>query len=252
MPAPRAPLDKSIITSLTSQYWRVSVVELTASTQSDLVALVNSSVAKPGDLIAAEFQSAGRGRLDRNFQAPSKSALLFSFYVTPKRNSESWSFISFLAAIALQEIISKDHSEAVTLKWPNDVLIGEKKVAGLLAEQTGEGVVIGIGVNVTMTEEELPVPTATSLAISGFVNLDRNILLANFLNHFEELFKRWEEGEDFLERYLQISSTIGRKVRVEVSGREPVEGLAIAISSQGALILEDGFEVNVGDVVHLR
>jgi BirA family biotin operon repressor/biotin-[acetyl-CoA-carboxylase] ligase len=251
-PAPRAPLDKSIITSLISQYWRVSVVELTASTQSDLAALANSSVAKAGDLIAAEFQSAGRGRLDRNFQAPAQSALLFSFYITPKRNRESWSFISFLAAIAMHEVISKDKAEKISLKWPNDILIGEKKVAGLLAEQTNEGLVIGIGVNVTMTQQELPVPTATSLMISGCGNLDRNLLLGNFLNNFQELFRQWEEGEDFVGRYQHLSSTIGKKVRVEVSGRQPVESVAVAISSKGALILEDGFEVNVGDVVHLR
>jgi len=252
IPAPRAPLDKSIITSLISQYWRVSVVELTASTQTDLATKVNSAVATPGDLIAAEFQSAGRGRLDRNFQAPPQSALLFSFYVTPKRSKECWSFISFLAAIALYEIIAKDQASGISLKWPNDILIGEKKVAGLIAEQTNQGIIIGIGLNVSISEEEIPVPNATSLAMSGCLNLDRNLLLADFLNHFEELFKQWEEGEDFVERYERMSSTVGSRIRVEVLGRESVEGLARAITAQGALVLEDGFEVNVGDVVHLR
>jgi BirA family biotin operon repressor/biotin-[acetyl-CoA-carboxylase] ligase len=252
MHAPRAPLSKSIVTSRISQYWRVSVVDVTASTQSDLSELVNASVAKPGEVIAAEFQSAGRGRLDRTFEAPAQSALLFSFYLTSDRERENWSFISFLAAIALHDVISKAVEEETSLKWPNDILIGDKKVAGLLAEQSKDGVIIGIGLNVSMNSQELPVPTATSLALAGSTNLDRNLLLASFLNQFEKLKSQWESGLDFVVRYQEISSTIGRKVRVDVLGRQPVEGIAISISAKGALILDGGFEVNVGDVVHLR
>jgi len=250
--APRAPLDKSIIAAKISQYWRVSVVDLTASTQNDLAELVNSSVAKTGELIAAEFQSAGRGRLDRTFEAPPASALLFSFYLQPKRDRSDWSFISFLAAIAMQEVISEGLDEEATLKWPNDILIGEKKVAGLLAQQTENGVIVGIGLNVGMSDAELPVPTATSLALAGSKKLDRNELLAEFLKSFEKEFTQWDSGADFLDKYLQVSSTIGQQVRVEVVGRIPIEGKAVAISKQGALILSDGFEVNVGDLVHLR
>ncbi len=228
------------------------MVDLTASTQSDLAELVNASVAKSGEVIAAEFQSAGRGRLDRSFEAPPESALLFSFFLKPKRAHSDWSFISFLAAIAMHEVISKDIADNVSLKWPNDILIGKNKVAGLLAQQIGDGLIVGIGLNVAMNGDELPVPTATSLALSGSNNLDRNTLLSDFLNRFESIFTEWESGSDFLEKYRQISSTIGRQVRVEVLGRDPIEAEAVAISTQGALILGDGFEVNVGDVVHLR
>ena len=228
------------------------MVDLTASTQSDLAELVNSSVAKSGEVIAAEFQSAGRGRLDRSFEAPPESALLFSFFLKPKRARSDWSFISFLAAIAAQEVISKDIVEKVSLKWPNDILIGDKKVAGLLAQQIGDGVIVGIGLNVAMGAEELPVPTATSLALAGSNNLDRNLLLSALLNRLESIFNEWDSGSDFLENYRQISTTLGRQVRVEVIGRDSIEGKAVAITAQGALILSDGTEVNVGDVVHLR
>ncbi|MCX6441815.1 MAG: biotin--[acetyl-CoA-carboxylase] ligase [Actinobacteria bacterium] len=194
------------------------MVDLTASTQSDLAALVNSSVAKSGEVIAAEFQSAGRGRLDRSFEAPPESALLFSLFLKPKRARSDWN----------------------------------RKVAGLLAQQIGDGVIVGIGLNVAMNEIELPVPTATSLALAGSNNLNRNTLLIDFLNRLESIYAEWESGADFLEKYRQISSTLGRRVCVEVLGRDPIEGEAVAISAQGALILRDGFEVNVGDVVHLR
>ena len=250
--APIAPLNKSIIDANISQYWRVSVVDLTASTQSDLAELVDASVAKSGELIVADFQSAGRGRLDRSFEAPPKSALLFSFFLKPKRVRSDWSFISFLAAITMHEVISKDIKDKVSLKWPNDILIGDRKVAGLLAQQIGDGIIVGIGLNVAMNSDELPVPTAISLALAGSNNLDRNVLLSEFLNRFESIFTEWESGSEFLEKYHQISSTIGRQVRVEVLGRDPIEAEAAAITAQGALILGDGVEVNVGDVVHLR
>jgi BirA family biotin operon repressor/biotin-[acetyl-CoA-carboxylase] ligase len=250
--APRAPLDKAVIASLTSQYWRVSVVDLTTSTQSDLADLVKSNSAKTGDVITTEFQSGGRGRLDRTFEAPPGSALLFSLYLAPKRVRTDWGFISHLAALSMQQVISRDLPSQVWLKWPNDILVGGAKVAGLLAQATDHGVIIGIGVNVAMTTEELPVDTATSLAITGSNNLDRNLILGSFLNCFESNFKEWDNGVDFVASYSEVCATLGRQVQVEVIGRENRTGLALSINSLGALMLADGFEVNVGDLVHLR
>ena len=250
--APRAPLDTAVIASLTSGYWRVSVVDLTTSTQIDLAKLVNSNSAKTGDVLAAEFQTAGRGRLDRTFEAAPGSALLFSFFIKPNRARSDWGFISHLAAISMQEVISQDHPSQVRLKWPNDILIGEKKVAGLLAQATDDGVIIGIGVNVAMTSDELPVDTATSLAITGSKKLDRNLILGEFLNRFKVNFDKWDSGADFIDSYSAICATLGRQVQVEVSGRANRTGQALTINKIGALMLDDGFEVNVGDVVHLR
>jgi len=228
------------------------VVDLTTSTQSDLVDLVNSNSAKTGDVIATEFQSGGRGRLDRTFEAPPGSALLFSLYLAPKRVRSNWGFISHLAALSMQQVISRDLPSQVWLKWPNDILISEAKVAGLLAQATDNGVIIGIGVNVAMTTEELPIDTATSLAITGSNNLDRNLILGSFLNRFESNFKEWDNGGDFVASYSEVCATLGRQVQVEVIGRENRTGLALSINSLGALLLADGFEVNVGDLVHLR
>ena len=228
------------------------MVDLTTSTQTDLADLVNSNSAKTGDVIATEFQSDGRGRLDRTFDAPPGSALLFSFYIKPKRARTDWGFIGHLAALTMQQVISADNQSQVWLKWPNDILIGDQKVAGLLAQATDDGVIIGIGTNVAMTVEELPVESATSLAIAGFSNLDRNSILCDFLNRFENNFKEWDNGADFIDRYSEVCATLGRLVRVEVIGRENRTGKAVSINKLGALALEDGFEVNVGDVVHLR
>ena len=250
--APRAPLDKSVIASALSQYWRVSVLDLTTSTQSELADMVRENSAKSGDVVAAEFQSAGRGRMDRTFEAPRGSALLFSLYLKPKRERADWGFISHLAALSMQQVIATDVPSQVLLKWPNDILINNGKVAGILAQTVSDGVILGIGINVAMTQEELPVDSATSLAIAGSDNLNRNLILSNFLMRFEKNFKMWDEGEDLVESYSEICSTLGRSVRVEVVGRENRTGRAVAINQSGALILEDGFEVNVGDVIHLR
>jgi BirA family transcriptional regulator, biotin operon repressor / biotin---[acetyl-CoA-carboxylase] ligase len=165
------------------------VADLTTSTQVDLAELVKSNSAKTGDVIATNFQTAGRGRLDRTFEAAPGSALLFSFFIQPKRARSDWGFITHLAALSMQEVISQDNPSQVMLKWPNDILIEEKKVAGLLAQATADGVIIGIGINVEMTAEELPVDTATSLAITGSNKLDRNLILGEFLNRFEVNFK---------------------------------------------------------------
>jgi BirA family biotin operon repressor/biotin-[acetyl-CoA-carboxylase] ligase len=152
----------------------------------------------------------------------------------------------------MQEVISQDNPSQVLLKWPNDILIEEKKVAGLLAQATDDGVIIGIGVNVAMTAEELPVDTATSLAMTGSKKLDRNLILGEFLNRFEVNFDAWESGIDFLDKYSAVCATLGRQVQIEVGGRENRTGKALSINKIGALMLDDGFEVNVGDVVHLR
>jgi len=122
----------------------------------------------------------------------------------------------------------------------------------LLAQVGDQGIIIGLGLNVEMNIEELPVETATSLAISGSKELNRNLILSKFLNVFEDNFANWEKGANFLDRYSQVCATLGRQVQIEVTGRTNRTGIAQSVNEFGALLLDDGFEVNVGDVVHLR
>ena len=112
--------------------------------------------------------------------------------------------------------------------------------------------VIGIGLNVSMKSNELPVPTATSLALEGSSITDRNVLLAHILNTFAELLQAWENGYEFLEEYENSSSTIGRKIRIELPGGENLEARAAGISKNGELVLDNGKHVSAGDVIHLR
>ena len=236
-----------------SRYWRVSVVEVTGSTQDDIAQSVTDKKAQSGDVIATEYQSAGRGRLDRKFDAPKSSALMFSFYIEPKREKSDWSFLTLLTGLsAVFTLTALDPESSPTLKWPNDILIKDGKVGGIIAQATGDGVIIGVGVNVGMTEEELPVAHATSLALNDFSILDRNLILASFLNIFEELLERWQDGEDLRHLYSERSSTIGREVRIEHPDGSYKNGKAVGVTPTGELILEDGSRVTVGDIVHLR
>lgn len=236
-----------------SRYWRVSVVEVTGSTQDDIAQLVTEEKAMHGQVIATEYQSAGRGRLDRKFDAPTSSALMFSLYVKPQRDKSDWSFLTLLTGLSATFALTKlDPSFIPTLKWPNDIVIGEGKVGGIIAQASGDGVIIGVGINVGMTHEELPVTHATSLALQNFPILDRNLILASFLTTFEELFERWQSGEDLRHLYCERSSTMGHQVRIEHPDGSYRTGKAVDVTPAGELILEDGSRVTVGDIVHLR
>jgi BirA family biotin operon repressor/biotin-[acetyl-CoA-carboxylase] ligase len=229
------------------------VVEVTGSTQDDLYQLASSGTALPKTILASEYQTSGRGRLDRSFTAPAKSALTFSLYIEPKVDREEWSFLTLLAGLSVQEALtSLDPQVSVGIKWPNDLLIGEKKFVGMIAQATKKGVVLGIGINVGMTAEELPVENATSLALAGFANLDRNQILAAIINHFEINVEMWEHDQSFLAQYRSASVTIGKDVEVTLPDGKIIHSKALDISNAGALLLEDGSEVTVGDVVHLR
>jgi BirA family biotin operon repressor/biotin-[acetyl-CoA-carboxylase] ligase len=227
-----------VISEKISQYWRVSVVEVTGSTQDDLAQLVADKKA---------------GRLDRKFDAPASSALMFSFYVEPHREKSDWSFLPLLTGLAAIFALTRlDPDSSPTLKWPNDILIADGKVGGIIAQASGDGVVIGVGINVGMTQEELPVVTATSLALHNYPEQDRNLILAIFLTTFEELFERWQNGEDLRHLYKERSATIGHDIRIEHPDGSHKNGKAVDVTPAGELILEDGSRVTVGDVVHLR
>jgi BirA family biotin operon repressor/biotin-[acetyl-CoA-carboxylase] ligase len=251
--APRAPLDKKRISQEISRYWRVSVVEVTGSTQDDLFELASNGTALAKTILASEFQSQGRGRLDRTFIAAAHSALTFSIYIEPKVDKSEWSFLTLLAGLSVHEALhTLDPQTVVGIKWPNDLLIGDKKFAGMIAQATNKGVVLGIGINVGMSKEELPVENATSLSLEGFSELDRNTILAAIINHFEINLEMWENDKSFLAEYRAASSTIGNEVEVTLPGGEVVKSTAQNISDTGALLLANGREVTVGDVVHLR
>jgi len=248
----REALNESAINAtLRGSYWRVSVFQTVASTQTELIEKENL---QHGDVFVTEFQSAGRGRLDRTFEATESTALLFSLYLEPKRNKMEWSAIPLLTGLSLVTALTKlDKTLPISLKWPNDLLIGEKKVAGILAEATVDGVIVGIGLNVEMAKSELPVPTATSLKLENFAELNRNVILSEILRNLALTIELWESGShDLFEQYREVSSTLGKEVEIHLPSGEIITSRATGITNVGELQLANGARVNVGDVIHLR
>ena len=251
----RAALRESELQAELSPYWRVSVVDVTGSTQSDLADSVRMNSAIDGDVLIANYQSAGKGRLDREFIAAPSSALLFSLYKKVGRPREEWNFLALLTALSITEALHDlDHTIDLNVKWPNDILINEKKTAGLLCQAVEDGVVIGIGLNVSMQIEELPVETATSLLLKNFRELDRNIIVKKILKIFEAKYSLWNlsGSAQFISEYEKACSSLNRQIQITLPNHAPKDAMAIGVTRLGELILEDGSLVNSADVVHLR
>ena len=248
MPAELLDAD-AISQALSSTYWRVSTISEATSTQE----LLRASNPSHGDVLATEFQSAGRGRLDRSFEAERSTALLFSLYIEPHLPRERWSFIPLLAGLSVVQVLNKiSKSDKFLTKWPNDILINEKKVAGMISEVCGNGVIVGIGINITMTSEQLPVPTASSILLELGLTINRNHLLPEILQQFAANCARWESGHTFIAEYESLSSTINQQVKaIAPDGTESL-GLATGIDDSGALHLSEQQIIRVGDLLHLR
>jgi len=245
----RTVLDNSAISAaLASDYWRVRVLETVGSTQDEL----KNELVSSGDCVVAEFQSAGRGRLERKFDSIHNVALLFSFYVQPQRQTE-WGWIPLIAGLATTRALNDmTASSAYKTKWPNDVICESGKVAGILCERFGAGIIVGIGINVSTMPEELPVDTASSIFIESGLVLDRNALLPAILLSFQKLLAQWESGDNLAPIYRALSQTIGSAVRVLLPNSTAIEGRAIGVDEEGRLQLESGDLINAGDVLHLR
>ena len=232
-------LKVSEINSKVSPYWSVSVVEETGSTQIDCVADF-----KPGKVLVAEFQSAGRGRLDRKFLVPARKGLTFSICIKEPVNI-GW--IPLIAGIACANAINRYiKRDIVEIKWPNDLLIENRKLAGILSEKVEQGVVVGIGINISQSQSELPISDAVSLAM--FSTVDRSLLLVEILN---ELANALENLEQSKVEYIANCATIGKRVLVTLPNGQQIQGLVDGISENGALLIADQ-EINAGDILHLR
>lgn len=242
---------------------RLDVVPETGSTNADLAARARAGEPS-GAVLVTDYQSAGRGRLGRTWTAPPGSSIAMSVLVQPHDVASSrWTWLPLLAGLAVVEALRRGAEVHAVLKWPNDVLVGGRKICGILAERvetpTGPACVLGMGLNVHLTEDELPVPTATSLAVLNPSRvMGRNPLVTTVLRAFSALYQQWETEDDdtaFAVSYVKRCDTIGRRVRVSMAGDRTLEGVAEAIDRDGALVVRTGgavVTVGAGDVIHLR
>ena len=247
----RPPLDSA---RLAGSPLPIEVLAEAASTNALLAERAREGAAPL--VLVAEHQTAGRGRLDRTWETPARAALTFSVMLRPSLRPEQWPWLPLLTGLAVAEALPISAS----LKWPNDVLVGDRKVCGILVERVespvGPAAIVGIGINVTTTEAELPVPTATSLLLEGAA-VDRTQLLLDVLGSLHSLQGQWAaQGDAWLRAaYTSACSSLRRTVRVDLPGGTHLTGEAVDLDAQGRLVVNgpDGpVPVGAGDVVHVR
>jgi BirA family transcriptional regulator, biotin operon repressor / biotin---[acetyl-CoA-carboxylase] ligase len=244
----------------------------TGSTNADAATAARTG-APEGLIVVTDEQTAGKGRLDRQWTSPPAAGIAVSVLLRPGRAVEArgWSpipmsryaLLPLLAGVALAESVRRLGDVDGVLKWPNDLLIDDRKCAGVLAETvTGTGgeppaVVVGIGLNVTLRESELPRPDATSLQLSGSSCVDRDPLLRALLRSFADRYAAWRDAagdpvaSGLIELYRFHCATIGRTVRVELPGGAQVAGVVDSVDDDGCLVV-GGRSIAAGDVVHVR
>ena len=261
-PAARPSLDAGALREavvVPGGFWRdIRVVAETGSTNADLLAEARGGLGE-GVVLAAETQTAGRGRMGRHWVSPPRAALAFSVLLRPEDvppGSRGW--VPLLAGVAVALALRGQAVDA-WLKWPNDVQVNGAKLAGILAEQAGDAIVVGTGINVSARRDELPAG-ATSLGLEG-ARTDRDRLLAGVLGELEHWYLAWAgqrgdaDGSGLRQEYQRLCGTLGRPVRVSLPGGTTVTGVACDVDRAGRLVVRSATElvpVSAGDVVHVR
>jgi BirA family transcriptional regulator, biotin operon repressor / biotin---[acetyl-CoA-carboxylase] ligase len=206
--------------------------------------LVDTSLPE-GAVVVADHQTAGRGRLGRSWEAPAGKALLFSVLLKPPPERHAPE-LSLVAGVAVADALERTLGLSVQIKWPNDVMLRRKKVAGCLAEARDRAVVLGIGVNVEQTTAELP-PNAGSIRTLTGRGWDREDLLSRLLDDLGSRYAAWRSGgldavyeglgpRDFLRgREVTVNGTSGVATMIDREGR-----LEIAVGHGEVVTVESG------------
>ncbi|MFU8945601.1 biotin--[acetyl-CoA-carboxylase] ligase [Mycetocola zhadangensis] len=264
-----SPADFPLASAIAS---KLDVLDSTPSTNDELVARAKRGPAEQPhfSVVVTDTQTAGRGRLGRQWTAPAGSSLAISVLVRPGPTFplDALGWLPLAAGLAMARAVNNALGDLGTaqVKWPNDVLVDGRKISGVLSElvdaETG-AVVIGAGVNLTIADEDLPVLTATSLAIEGVPAPNRDRLLADYLGELRSLTdsllnSRGDAAASGLQAAVTAScSTIGATVKVELPGGNILTGTARGIDTSGRIVVQadgspDLTPISAGDITHLR
>jgi len=253
--------------------WEVRWVPSTGSTNADLLAAARAG-APAGSVLVADHQTAGRGRLGRAWVAPPGSSLLVSLLLRPSLAPAELHVLTRAVGVAAARACAALTGVTPALKWPNDLVVGARKLGGILAESvvTGssgasgrdgpardggrvEAVVVGLGLNVAWPPPaEVPAELrelVVDLRELGGRDVDRAVLLGALLAHLDELDRHPDELDP---AYKGLLATLGREVRVHLPDGE-LDGVAVDVTAAGHLVVEaagERREISAGDVVHLR
>lgn len=258
LPAPVQLLDEAVITSQLEE-GRLAVVPVIDSTNQYLLERMDSL--QSGDACVAEYQQAGRGRRGRQWFSPFGSNLYLSMYWKLEQGPVAAMGLSLVIGIVTAEVLQGLGASDVRVKWPNDLYLNDRKLAGILVELTGKTgdaaqIVMGTGINLAMRSPD------TTIVNQGWINLqeagvtiDRNKLAASLVNNMRSSLQVFEkEGlAPFIDRWSKLDNFINRPVKLLIGDRE-ILGIARGIDQQGGLILEqNGIRKSwVGGEISLR
>ena len=196
--------------------------------------------AAEGTVVCAEGQTKGRGRMERPWTSPKGKGLYFSLILRPNLFPADAAKITLFSAVAICEAISQSTGIKTSIKWPNDLLIQDKKVAGILTELSAEMdrvrfIVIGVGLNVNSSLKQLP-PNATSLKQASGKNLSRVVLLQDIFQRIEYWYEILNKNGfgPVIDRWRQLTSTLGKKITIG-----DVKGKAVDLDEHGGLIIQN-------------
>ncbi|PJG61057.1 biotin--[acetyl-CoA-carboxylase] synthetase [Yersinia kristensenii] len=258
LPAPIQLLDEQAILSYLPA-GQVAVLPVVDSTNQYLLDRI--SELKSGDACVAEYQQAGRGRRGRQWVSPFGANLYLSMFWRLEQGPAAAMGLSLVVGIVMAEVLHKLGAGQVRVKWPNDLYLNDKKLAGILVELTGKTgdaaqLVIGAGINLTMRE------STTNVIGQDWINLqeagviiDRNKLTAELLSELRLAVVKFEnEGlSAFISRWREMDNYLDRPVKL-IIGNQEIFGIARGIDQQGALLLEQNGNIKsyIGGEISLR
>jgi BirA family biotin operon repressor/biotin-[acetyl-CoA-carboxylase] ligase len=221
--------------------------------------------APEGTVVLTEQQLRGRGRGDRSWHSPPGVGIYCSIVLRPELSPTKTMLLTLMTAVAIAKVVALETNLSPRIKWPNDILINDRKVVGILLESKVEGAavehaIIGFGINVNHTPADLPKELflpASSLFIELGELVDRSKLLSKILTEIEYLYEGLQQGDvaTILEEWRRFSATLGRHVRILQRGKRK-EGIAVDVTEEGALLVrveqDSLITVHAGDIEHLR
>ena len=233
-------------------------LEETGSTSSEAKILADRGLPE-WTIVAANHQTGGRGRMGRSWASSPGKALQFSLLLRPTLAPSDAPLTALLAAAEMAGACRDVAGLSVTSKWPNDLLVADRKLGGILPEATVSGdaldhLVLGIGVNLSMIDSDFPEEirgSVTSLKMEG-ASAEPETLLERFLTRFRGAWRPGEPdlSQDILRRYREVCVTLGRRVRATTKDGTEIVGVAADLDDHGGLRV-GGTTVGFGEVVHL-
>lgn len=244
----RSPLDQKLIAELVKkaslEVSEILVADQVDSTNQWAIELINSG--KSNFALASDYQSHGRGRLSRVWQAPPRSSILLSICLN-LNGVTNLGWLNLWAALVVKRILSESVAFEVKVKWPNDLVIEHEadylKFGGILSQIHKDKVIFGVGINYSQEKSELPVPTATSLKLISEIRHGREVLIAEIIAAFFSSWQSEAASSQFptqatKREYRHCSFSLGRLVKVELSKGEVIVGEAIEVAESGALLVK--------------